>query len=92
MDPITAAGIDNLIVKLKKAFHMTIVVVTHEMASAFAIADRIAVMDRGEVIEVGTLDQIRASRQPQVIRFLNRVADDDQRRDSEAYLRSLTQS
>ena len=46
-DPITAAeGIDALIVKLKMAFKMTIVVVTHEMASAYAIADRITVMDR----------------------------------------------
>ena len=47
LDPITAAGIDSLILKLKLAFRMTIIVVTHELASAFMIADRITVMDRG---------------------------------------------
>src|SRR5271156_3701020 len=40
LDPIIAAGIDDLILKLKKAFRITIVVVTHELASAFLIADR----------------------------------------------------
>ena len=50
LDPITAAGIDSLILKLKLAFRMTIVVVTHELASAFVIADRITVMHEGEII------------------------------------------
>jgi phospholipid/cholesterol/gamma-HCH transport system ATP-binding protein len=40
LDPIIAAGIDELILELKRAFHMTIIVVTHELASAFLIADR----------------------------------------------------
>src|ERR1700685_4166576 len=40
LDPIIAAGLDELILKLKKAFRMTIIVVTHELASAFLIADR----------------------------------------------------
>ncbi len=90
LDPITAAGIDNLIVKLKKAFNMTSVVVTHEMASAQLIADRIAVMDQGEVIAVGTWPEIRASQHPRVQRFLNRVPDEDTK-DGQAYLRELTQ-
>ena len=90
LDPITAAGIDNLIVKLKKAFRMTIVVVTHEMASAEIIADRMAVMDQGEVIAMGTMDEIRTSVHPRVIQFLKRLPEVDQK-DAQAYLRTLTQ-
>ncbi len=90
LDPITAAGIDSLILKLKTAFKMTIVVVTHEMASAFTIADRITVMEGGEVIAVGTPEEIRNSRQPRVIQFLNRVPEDEAK-DAQAYLRTLTQ-
>ena len=47
LDPIIAADIDRLIMKLKQAFKMTMVVVTHEMASAFLIADRILMLDGG---------------------------------------------
>jgi len=89
LDPITAAGIDSLILKLKNAFHMTIVVVTHELASAFAIADRITVMDRGEVIATGTPEEVRNCRHSRVVQFLNRVPDSDQE-DAQEYLRSLT--
>ena len=50
LDPIIAAGIDELILKLKKAFRITIVVVTHELASAFLIADRMIVLDKGVIV------------------------------------------
>jgi phospholipid/cholesterol/gamma-HCH transport system ATP-binding protein len=91
LDPITAAGIDSLILKLKMAFPMTIVVVTHELASAFVIADRITVMHDGEVLVVGTPEEIRNSDHPRVQHFLNRVPEGDER-DVRAYLRSLTES
>jgi phospholipid/cholesterol/gamma-HCH transport system ATP-binding protein len=91
LDPITAAGIDALIVKLKTAFKMTIVVVTHEMASAYAIADRITVMDQGEIIALGTPEEIRRSQHPRVRQILNRVPDSEGQ-DVQAYLRSLTQA
>lgn len=91
LDPITAAGIDSLILKLKNAFRMTVVVVTHELASTFAIADRITMMHGGEVIAVGTPEEIRASSHPHVQQFLTRTPEDE-RKDAQAYLRSLTQS
>jgi phospholipid/cholesterol/gamma-HCH transport system ATP-binding protein len=91
LDPITAAGIDSLILKLKTAFRITIIVVTHELASAFMIADRITVMDRGEVIATGTPDEIRRCKQPRVVQFLNRIPDGDEQ-DAQEYLRSLTQN
>src|ERR1700739_229120 len=50
LDPIIAAGIDQLILKLKKAFRMTIVVVTHELASAYLIADRMILLDKGVIV------------------------------------------
>ena len=75
LDPIIAAGIDDLIVKLKQAFGMTIVVVTHELASAFLIADRITVLDKGRIIASGTREEIQVSTQPRVRQFLDRVPD-----------------
>lgn len=90
LDPITAAGIDTLILKLKRAFQMTIVVVTHELASAYIIADRITVMDQGEVVSVGTADEIRRSPHPRVQQLLNRTPE-EVTTDGQAYLRSLTE-
>jgi len=75
LDPIIAAGIDQLIVQLKRAFRMTIIVVTHELASAFLIADRMLLIDKGNVIALGTGEEMRASTQPRVRQFLDRIAE-----------------
>jgi len=75
MDPIIAAGIDELILKLKKAFRMSIVVVTHELASAYLIADRMILMDKGVVVANGTVKELQASSQPRVRQFLDRVPE-----------------
>ena len=75
LDPIIAAGIDQLILQLKRAFRMTIIVVTHELASAFLIADRMLLIDKGNVIALGTAEVMRSSTQPRVRQFLDRIAE-----------------
>ena len=75
LDPIIAAGIDELIVQLKRAFRMTIIVVTHELASAFLIADRMLLIDKGNLVALGTPEEMRSSTQPRVRQFLDRVAE-----------------
>jgi phospholipid/cholesterol/gamma-HCH transport system ATP-binding protein len=52
LDPIVAAELDELILFFKRAFHMTILIVTHEMASALRIADRVAMLYKGSLIAV----------------------------------------
>ncbi|HWF38608.1 MAG TPA: ABC transporter ATP-binding protein [Candidatus Acidoferrales bacterium] len=89
LDPIIAAGIDELILKLKKTFHMTIVVVTHELASAFLIADRMILIDKGNIVAAGTPDQLRSSSQPRVRQFLDRVPEPEIT-DEIDYLQMLT--
>jgi phospholipid/cholesterol/gamma-HCH transport system ATP-binding protein len=75
LDPIIAAGIDELILELKRAFHMTIIVVTHELASAFLIADRMLLIDKGNIVALGTSEEMRSSTQPRVRQFLDRIAE-----------------
>lgn len=75
LDPITAAGLDRLILDLREALEMTIVVVTHELESAFHIADQIIVMDQGRVLAVGSPEEIRSSADERVQQFLSREAD-----------------
>jgi len=75
LDPIVAAGLDQLILLLKRLFNMTILVVTHELASAFNIADRIAMLDRGSLIAVQTKDSFRTSTHPRIRQFLDRQPD-----------------
>jgi phospholipid/cholesterol/gamma-HCH transport system ATP-binding protein len=76
LDPIVAAELDELILLLKQAFQMTVIVVTHEMPSAFRIADRIAMLHKGIFSLVGTRDEIRASQDPRVRHFLDRIPED----------------
>ncbi|HXC31750.1 MAG TPA: ABC transporter ATP-binding protein [Verrucomicrobiae bacterium] len=90
LDPIIAAGIDELILELKKAFHMTIVVVTHELASAYLIADRMVLIDKGNVVAIGTVEGMRNSTQPRVRQFLDRVPEPDVEGELD-YLQALTE-
>jgi len=72
LDPVTAAGLDDLILKLKDVFKMTIVVVTHELPSVFMIADYVIMLDAGSVIFAGTLDELKASDNTRIRMFLER--------------------
>jgi phospholipid/cholesterol/gamma-HCH transport system ATP-binding protein len=75
LDPIVAAELDELILGLKQAFNMTVVVVTHELASAFRIADRMAMLYNGSLIAVGTKEEIQANEHPRIRQFLDRRPD-----------------
>ncbi|TVR95726.1 MAG: ATP-binding cassette domain-containing protein [Rhodospirillales bacterium] len=89
LDPAVASAIDDLILRLRAAMGMTVVVVTHELASAFKIADRIAVLDQGEVLFVGAPEALRQQASERIQNLLNRRPQDDTL-DPEDYLRRLT--
>ncbi len=89
LDPVVSAELDELILKLKKAMGMTIMVVTHELDSAFKIADRITFLDRGRLLMTGTVEEVRNSDNPRIKSLLNRVPEEEQL-DADQYLRRLT--
>jgi phospholipid/cholesterol/gamma-HCH transport system ATP-binding protein len=70
LDPVTSAEIDQLIIKLNKLLGVTSVVVTHEMDSAFRIADRMVLLDRGKFIVSGTPEEMKNSTDPLVRQFV----------------------
>lgn len=90
LDPIIAAGVDELILELKKAFHMTIVVVTHELASAFLIADRMVLIDKGTIVAIGSKEEMQSSTHPRVRQFLDRIAEPEVLQEAD-YLQMLTE-
>lgn len=89
LDPGTSAEMDELILKLKNTFDMTIVVVTHELPSIKTIADHVVMLDKGKVIFSGTLDEILVCEIPTVRLFLDRRPN-QVRYDREAYLDTIT--
>ena len=72
LDPVVSAELDELILKLRDAMRMTIVVVTHELDSAFKIADKITVLDQGKVLMTGSVDEVKASPSERIQDLLNR--------------------
>lgn len=73
LDPIVAAELDELILFLNRRFKMTIVVITHEMASAFRIADRVAFLYQGSLLTVEDTRAFQANPNPHIRQFLDRV-------------------
>ncbi len=82
LDPIRSDVINELILKLQKQFKVTGIVVTHDMASAFKVADQIVMLLHGKIVYRGTPEEIRTSTDPEVQRFI-------QGRASEAELDAL---
>jgi phospholipid/cholesterol/gamma-HCH transport system ATP-binding protein len=71
LDPVVSAVIDRLILDLSKKLLITSVVVTHDMQSVFRIADRIAMLHKGRILEIGTADEIRNCPNPIVQQFIS---------------------
>lgn len=71
LDPVMSAKIDELIIEMQRDLGVTSVVVTHDMSSAYRIADRIAMLYMGAIVECGTPDEIRNSRNEIVQQFIN---------------------
>ena len=70
LDPIMASVVNDLIIELRQKLQITSMVVTHDMASAYRIADRIGMMSGGQLIEVGPPEAIRTSQNPIVRQFI----------------------
>lgn len=70
VDPIRADYINKLILKMRDSLGVTSVIITHDVVSAFSVADRIAMLHEGRIIEIGTPEQIRNSPNPVVQQFI----------------------
>jgi phospholipid/cholesterol/gamma-HCH transport system ATP-binding protein len=75
LDPIMTAVVDQLTLKLTHGSHMTAVVVSHDMTSAFRIATRMIMLGGGGIVAQGTPDEMRNSSNPEVQQFINGEAD-----------------
>ncbi len=89
LDPIVAAGLDELIRTMQSTFNLTSIVVTHEMESVRIIADRVCVLHKGRVVGIGSLAELEQSDHPYVQQFFARRPDSLDSADT-AYARSLT--
>ncbi len=74
LDPITAVELDDLLIELRDRFGMTIVVVTHELASIDKIADDVTMLGKGNVVASGPLADVRQYDVPQIRAFFDRIA------------------
>lgn len=88
LDPVVAAALDDLIIKLKESLGMSVIVVTHELESAFKIADKIVVLDRGHIIFTGTVDEIKASDNTRIQNLIHRIPEEEEF-DAEEHLKRL---
>ncbi len=89
LDPVAAAELDDLILRIRKALNTTIVVVTHDLDSTFRIADRITVLDKGKILMIGTVEEVRNSDNERIQSLLNREARHVEI-NADEYLKELT--
>jgi len=71
LDPVSAVNIAEEIVKLNERIHVTTLIVSHDRDLAFGIAHRIAMLDEGRIVAIGTPDEIKRNPDPRVQQFLN---------------------
>ena len=88
LDPVIAAALDDLLLRMREAMGMTIVVVTHELESAFSIADRITVLDQGRILLTGTTEELRETKIERIQNLLQRRTEEEIV-DPEEYLERL---
>ncbi len=74
LDPITADGIDNLILSLTESLPVTVIVVTHELASIFKIADRVMMLRDGKIAVLSTREEVKNAKDEGVQHFIHRRA------------------
>lgn len=70
LDPVTSAVIDELMIRTRRELGATALVVTHDLASAFRVADRVAMLYEGRVRQVGSVEEIRRTTDPVVRQFI----------------------
>jgi phospholipid/cholesterol/gamma-HCH transport system ATP-binding protein len=80
LDPIRSDVINELILKLQSSLNISSIVVTHDLTSAFKIADRLVLLYEGSVVLEGSPEEFRASDHPLVKRFLLGEADEEELR------------
>ncbi len=75
IDPIRADAINDLINRMREELEVTSIVITHDMASSYKVADRIAMLYLGKIIEIGTPEEIKNSKNPVVQQFIHGKAE-----------------
>ncbi len=71
LDPVSAAGFDDLVRRLKEALKLTVVMVTHDLDSLWGLADRVAMLGRGKVLAVGSMEDLALSEDPSVKEYIH---------------------
>lgn len=71
LDPVMTEAINRLIIDTQKKFNLTCVVISHDIQSIFEIGDRVAMLYEGKIIEYGTPEELKASRNPVMVQFLS---------------------
>jgi len=92
LDPIMADVINDLIISLRESLGVTSITITHDMASAYKIADFIAMLYKGKIVEVGTPAEIRGSANPVVRQFVEGRAQGPITAENEEFLRFVRRS
>jgi len=92
LDPIVAGVVDKLILDLSKKLHITSIVVTHDMKSAFTVADRVIMLYEGKILTEGTPEQIKSGEDPRLKQFVEGSPEGPIQffQDGDGYLEDLT--